>query len=163
MEIGKLTWKEKFSSIVLITIGIILLLLQIVSILSNTDSMISTEPNSISIKKSELIDHLRFFIMMLIALASGILLYKQKKLGWIIAIPFLLISIFLSGYFIWFLYVMYLIPAFILMIVGFTIMVVSVLFLLIPAGRQKYRVDKRTYLPTLLVLIAICCIFFFLK
>lgn len=159
----KLSWKEKFAAIVLISIGVILLVLQAVSIASNKDSMVSNTENLISIKKSELFDHLRFFLTSILALAAGTLLYKQKKWGWIIGVPFLLFSTFIAAYFIYFLFIMAFTANLILMIIGFLLLLVSLLFLLLPSARRKYKVGKRTYLPTLVFLMAICALFFFLQ
>ncbi len=43
------------------------------------------------------------------------------------------------------------------------IMLLALLFLLLPSARLKYKVGKRTYLPTLVLLLILVGIYFFLQ
>ena len=163
MEEDKLSWKEKFASVVIFSIGIMLIILLVLSVVSSQSSVVSDQGNTFTIRKSELLNYARFIITIVLALSGGILLFRQRKWGWIIGMPFLLFSTFLAGYFIWFLYVMSLIPSFIMAIILFLVLLSALVFLLLPSARKKYRVGNHTWLPTLVFLAAICALYFFLQ
>lgn len=163
MADDKLSWKEKFASVVIMGIGLMLIVLLVMSVVSSQSSVISDQGNTFTIRKSELLNYIRFLLTIILALSGGILLYRQRKWGWIIGVPFLLFSTFLAGYFIWFLYVMYLIPFFIMSIILFLVLLSALVFLLLPYARKKYKVGNHTWLPTLVFLAAIGALYFFLQ
>lgn len=163
MADDKIGWKEKFASAIIIGIGIMLIILLVMSVVSSQSSVVSDHGNTFTIRKSELLNYARFIITILLALSGGILLFRQRKWGWIIVVSFLLFSTFLAGYFIWFLYVMDLIPSFIVSIILFLVLLLAVVFLLLPSTRKKYKVGNHTWLPTLVFLAAICALYFFLQ
>lgn len=159
----KLSWKEKFAAVVIMGIGVLLIILLVMSVVSSQSSVISDHGNTFTIRKSELLNYIRFVLTIILAISGGILLFRQRKWGWIIGVPFLLFSSFLAGYFIWFLYVMGLIPSFIVSIFVFLVLVLALAFLLLPDARKKYKVGNHTWLPTLVFLAAIGALYFFLQ
>ena len=159
----KLTRKEKFAALVVLVLGIFLTILLIISIASSRSTTVLDIGNTLTINKSELLNYFRFTITIIIALTSGYLLYCKKKLGWIMGVPFLLFSTILAVYIIWFLHSMKYIPGFILSIIGFLVLLSSLIILFLPSTQQKYKVSKHTYLPTFIFLVVICTLFFFLQ
>ena len=118
MIVEKLSWKEIVAAIIVLGIGIVLLLLEIASIISSKSSFVTSQENTISINKSELLGHIRFVITILFSLTAGTLLLRKIRLGWVLAVPILLFSCFLCGYFIYFLYSMAFIDATVAILIG---------------------------------------------
>lgn len=159
----KLSWKEKFAAIMVLMIGIGYLLLTVVGFISSKTNTISVTEDSLQISKDELISNIRSFLYILLGLSGGLLLLARKRIGWIIAIPLLLIIVFLNGYGIYFSVLMGQVN-FMLYVLGFTLLLflLSLLFLLLPGARKKYRVSRKTMVPTLLVLSIIIVLYFLL-
>ena len=164
MSEEKLGWKERFASIVVLLISVLLLALQVISIVSNRVDTISGNTTTLSINRAEFINYIRFTIFLLIALIAGALLFKQKKSGWMVGVPFLFLCTLIAGYFTWFTFELPIKNVRnIFMVIGFLVLFFSLMFLLLPSARQKYKVSKRTYLPTLVFLVAMCTLYFFLQ
>ncbi len=108
-------------------------------------------------------NHVRSIVSIILALAGGWLLLKGKRAGWVISVPLLLLlNAIAAG----------------IMIAGYNltntnnkivggvvvfILLLALVFLLLPSARVKYKVGKRTYLPTLILLLFLVGLYFFLQ
>ena len=162
--IEKLSWREKFAASLLLLIGIGYALFQVFNILSSKADGYKADESAFTISRGELLSDLKTYSTIFFALISSILLFRQKRLGWIIGLPMLLFYLFLSGFGV-FLYVYGSTydTNLILLSIVFLAVLLSFVFLLIPSARRKYKVGKYTYLPTLVFLMAICAMYFFLQ
>lgn len=159
----KLSWREKFAGILVLIIGIVYLLWQVADFMSSKSDAYAVKEGNIQISRAELLNHARSILSILLALIGGWLLLKGKRAGWVIGVTLLLLLNTI---------------AIILMVSGFSltdttnkiaggvvvfIMLLALLFLLLPSARLKYKVGKRTYLPTLVLLLILVGIYFFLQ
>lgn len=159
----KLSWREKFAGILVLIIGIVYLLWQVADFLSSKSDAYAVKEGNIQISRAELLNHARSILSILLALSGGWLLLKGKRAGWVIGVTLLLLLNTI---------------AIIIMVQGFGltdttnkiaggvvvfIMLLALLFLLLPSARLKYKVGKRTYLPTLVLLLILVGIYFFLQ
>lgn len=159
----KLSWREKFAGILVLIIGIIYLLWQVADFISSKSDAYAVKEGNIQISRAELLNHARSILSILLALIGGWLLLKGKRAGWVIGVTLLVL---LNAI------------AIILMVKGYSftdtpnkiagavvvlIMLMALLFLLLPSARLKYKVSKRTYLPTLVLLLILVGIYFFLQ
>ncbi len=159
----KLSWREKFAGILVLIIGIVYLLWQVADFMSSKSDAYAVKEGNIQISRAELLNHARSILSILLALIGGWLLLKGKRAGWVIGVTLLIL---LNAI------------AIILMVSGFSltdttnkiaggvvvfIMLLALLFLLLPSARLKYKVGKRTYLPTLVLLLILVGIYFFLQ
>ncbi len=160
----KLSWREKFAASLLLLIGISFAVGQVFSILSSRADGYKVDESAFTISRGELLTDLKTYSTIFFALIGSILLFRQKRLGWIIGLPVLILFTFLSGFGVYsnvngFEYDTNLI----LLLIVFLALLLSFVFLLIPSARRKYKVGKYTYLPTLVFLMAICAMYFFLQ
>lgn len=158
-----LTWKEKYAALVLFIIGSALLLLEVAAVLSSKAVFSTQTETTVSFNKSEVFAHTRTFIIIVFSIVAAVALRKKKRIGWILGLPILLISALIAGYLIYFGKIMYgtaisLIAALILICI-----LAAMGFLLTKGGREKYKVGKHSVLPTLVFLMALGAIFFFLQ
>ena len=118
---------------------------------------------TINIDKSELLNNLRSYITIIVGLLGGLLLIKQKRLGWVIGMPLLLLFTIVAGG----------VAAGFAMAKDYSLsfkvsaaisflMLLGAIFLLLPSAQIKYRVSKGTWLPTLLFFMAITAVYFLL-
>jgi len=162
--IEKLTWREKFAAIMLIMIGFVYAAIQVMNIASSRAGGYSANESAIIINRGELLSDFKTYAIIFFSIIAGLFLIRQKRLGWILGIPVLLLFAFLSAAGL-FIYVSATIfdNTFILLLIAFVVLASSVIFLLLPSARKKYKVGKYTYLPTLVFLMAICGLYFFLE
>jgi len=159
----KLSWREKFSASLLLLIGIGFAAMQFMSIVSSkANGFIAVDERAIMINRLELVNDLKTYSTIFFALIGSILLFRQKRLGWIIGVPFLVLFTFLSGFFVYSSFDADVISRILLWIV-FAALLFSLGFLVIPSARRKYKVGKYTYLPTLVFLMALCAMYYFLQ
>lgn len=159
----KLNWKQKFAAYILLIIGFGLLGIEALAIISSKASFGSQTDTTVSVNKGELFAHSRTFIILLLCFVAAVALLKSRTVGWILGVPLLIISAAISGYLIYFGYIMYGSTMSIIAGVLFVIILCALLILLSLSTRLKYKVGKRTALPTLVFLMALCAIFFFLQ
>ncbi len=162
--IEKLTWREKFAASLLLLIGIGYAAVQVMNILSSRADGYKADESAFTISRGELLSDLKTYSTIFFALVGSILLFRQKRWGWIIGLPMLLLYLFLSGFGVysnvngW-----KLDASMIFLLIVFSALFLSFVFLVIPSARRKYKVGKYTYLPTLVFLMAICAMYFFLQ
>lgn len=159
----KLNWKEKYAAFVILIIGSGMLALEILAFISSKTSLSSQTENSISINKSELLAHTRAFVVIIACLLASAALFSRKRIGWILGVPTLLFSATLAGYLVYFGYIMYGAPIALAALLFFLLIGLALYFLLSVSARAKYKVGKQSLLPTLVFLMVLCAMFFFLK
>ncbi len=159
----KLSWREKLAAFMVLMIGIGYLFLTLISFVSSKAETFSVTDSKLQVSKEEILSYTRSFLYIILGLMGGILLLRRKTLGWIIAVPLLLIIAFLAGYGMYFSVLMGQVDI-TLYFLGFIfiLFLLSLLFLLLPPARKKYRVSIKTIWPTLLVLSIIVVLYFFL-
>ncbi|WP_205511205.1 hypothetical protein [Longitalea arenae] len=153
----KLSWKEKYAGILVLLISVIYLLMQLASIFSNRSGAYSMQNGTFVISKNELYSDLRTWSLVIAGIIAGWCLLAGRRLGWILGLPILLFITALVG-------AMTLEQAMKLKqfdnsLIGFGVgiflLVWAIIFLLLPAARQKYRVSKGIALLTLLLFIGL--------
>jgi hypothetical protein len=87
----KLSWKEKYAGILVLIIGIIYLLMQIASIASNRSISYGSQQEAFVINKNELFSDIKTWLVIIMGIAAGFLLLKNKTLGWVLGLPVLLL------------------------------------------------------------------------
>ena len=161
--IEKLSWREKFAARLLLLIGIGFAVMQVMSILSSKANGYKADESVITISRGELLSDLKTYLTIFLALVGSILLFRQKRWGWIIGLPMLLVYMFLSGFGVYsYIYGSVYDTTLVFLLIVFVALLLSFVFLVIPSARRKYKVGKYTYLPTLVFLMAICAMYFFL-
>lgn len=159
----KLSWREKFAGILVLIIGIIYLLWQVSDFASSKAGAYAVKDGAIQITASEFLNHARTILTIILALTGGWLLLKGKRAGWVIGVSLLLlinaiaIGIMISGF------SLTSTTEKAIGLVFLAIFLLALLFLLLPSARLKYKVGKRTYLPTLLLIVALVGLYFFLQ
>ena len=162
--IEKLSWREKFAASLLLLIGIGYALFQVLNILSSQADGFKADESAFTFSRGEVLSDLKTYSTIFFALVGSFLLFRQKRWGWIIGLPVLLLFTFLSGFGVFlFVYGSEYNIKLILLLIVFLALFLSFIFLLIPSARRKYKVGKYTYLPTLVFLMAICAMYFFLQ
>ena len=160
----KLGWRENFAAIIVLLIGLMFTFLQVQNILFSKGNDYSIEQDTVSINKSELLHDIRFYITAFLGVFGSLLMFRKKTTGWVIGISFL---IFFALIAIWGVITAASMQLFDLSFYaaagGLFILTLSIIFLLLPSARKKYRVGKRTFLPTLVFLMAIAALFLFLQ
>lgn len=159
----KLSWREKYAGTLVLIIGIIYLIFQISDFASSKAGAYAIKEGALQISTSELLNHIRTIFTILLAIIGGLLLLSGKRAGWIIGLPILsLLTLIVAG-----------ILAYNFRTAGNTqkiiggvvlfILLLAILFLLLPSARKKYKVGKFTYLPTLVLLLVLAALYFFLQ
>jgi hypothetical protein len=161
----KLSWREKYSGILVLLIGIIFLIMQLASLLSNTSHPYAIQNGALVINKNEFLSDLKAYSLILAGIIAGWCLLKGKRLGWMLGLPILLFITAVIG-------TMAVESALKLKKfdnsltgfgVGIFLMALAVIFLLLPSARQKYRVSKGIAFLTLLLFIGLGGAYFFLQ
>lgn len=163
-EPEKLGWKEKYAALIVLLVGIFYLLLQVSNMLSSKAPKIDVTTEKLVISRAELISDLKTWLYVVLGIGGSILLLFRKKAGWIFAITLLvqLLIIFtgvvidnaaigLNGLLLFFI------------CFSALILISALIFLLLPGALQKYKVSRKTILPTLVFLTLTVLVFFFLK
>ncbi|MBC7848353.1 MAG: hypothetical protein H7Y31_01390 [Chitinophagaceae bacterium] len=160
----KLSAFEKIAGFDVLLIGIGILAMEILSIISSKTSMTAQGENSVTIKLSEFLSHIRYFALAIVALFAAFLFFKIKHLGWVISFALLLVSSLLAGYLAFVSFsILGITEEFYASIFLMLVLLVSIIILLTPKTRSKFKVGKRTFLPTLVFLLALIAVFFFLQ
>jgi hypothetical protein len=150
----KLSWREKYAGILVLLIGLIFLVMQVASLLSNTSHPYAFNNGSLVIDRNELFSDVRTFSIVLAGILAGVLLLKGKRFGWMLGVPILLALITL----------IILMPAeqflktkklnvnaLIGPGIAVFLLLLAVIFLFLRSARQKYRVSKSIVLLTLVL------------
>lgn len=163
-EMPKADWKIKFPAIVLLVIGIFFLALQVLDFISSKSERLSIDQNQVSVKLDQLLTDLKTYTVILLAIISGLLLWRLKSIGWILGMPVLLwyLLLVLNGIYMS-ISLSLLNPGFLFLVIAGLVLVMSITLLSLNPVREKIRVGRKTYLPTLLVLMAIAAMHFLLK
>ena len=159
----KLTWKEKYSAILLMTIGLIYLLVWIISIFSETTGFIRIEDDKLSMSKSELLSHVRTLLTIFFCVSGGMLIFRKQKTGLVfgIAVLVLFIIICCGG-----LYQAIKIQESRLVLfasTGVIILLTGLIFLLLPSVRKKLNANKATLPAGFGLAIALGLFYFFFQ
>lgn len=159
----KLSWREKYVGILVLIVGIVYLLWQAIDFLSSKSGAYTVKEGAFNINTSELFNHIRSIISIILAITGGFLLLKGKRTGWVIGVAFLLLLLLIaSGIMI----AGYAIADNLSKIIGGTfvlLLLLALVFLLLPSARLKYKVGKRTYLPTVVLLLILAVLYYFLQ
>jgi len=162
---GKLSWREKYAGILVLLIGIVFLLMQVASLLSNTSHPYSIQSGSLVIDKNELYSDIRTYSIILAGILAGWLLLKSKRTGWVLSLPILLFIFAVLG--IKTVEQVLKIKKFDNSLIGpglgLLLLLLAILFLFLPSARQKYRVSKGVVLLTLSLFAALCGTYIFLQ
>lgn len=158
-----LSWREKFAGIFILVLGLIFLVLFVLELSTSRSSDVTSNADAIMVSKAALYRHIRNITSILIALVGAMGLLRQKQIGWMLSVPFLLIIGVIAGYFFYLTLVTGMAMMSIAPGIALLLVILSLLFLLLPSAREKYRVSSKTILPTLVFLLAIGAIFFLLQ
>lgn len=158
-----LNWREKFVGILSLLVGIIFLALLVLDFISARSSTITSTEGNFVISRTSLFLYIRVGAAILISVIGAIALFKQSRTGWIMVFSIHAISLLLMAYLTVFVSMlgMFAWAAFTGIAVLFALL--CIIFLLLPSTRIKFRVSSKTILPTLVFLLAIGALFFFLQ
>jgi hypothetical protein len=161
----KLSWREKYAGILVLLIGIIFLIMQLASLLSNTSHPYAIQNGALVINKNEFLSDLKAYSLILAGIIAGWCLLKGRRLGWMLGLPILLFITAVIG-------TMAVESALKLkkfdnsltgFCIGIFLVALAIIFLLLPSARQKYRVSKGIAFLTLLLFIGLGGAYFFLQ
>ncbi len=149
----KLSWKEKYAGILVLLISIIFLLMQLAALFGERSAPYSITNGTFVINKNEFYSDLRTYSVILAGIIAGWCLLKGKRLGWMLGLPILLFTFGIIGFITaeQVIKVKKVDNSMIGFGVGILLLFLAVLFLLLPAARQRYRVNKMVFLLTLLL------------
>jgi hypothetical protein len=159
----KLSWREKYAGILVLIIGIIYLIFQVSDFASSKANAYAIKDGALQVSTSELLTHARTIFTILLAIIGGLLLLNGKKAGWIIGLPILALLTFIIAGILAYNFRTTGSTQKIMGGVGLLIPLLAILFLLLPSARKKYKVGKYTYLPTLVLLLVLAALYFFLQ
>lgn len=156
-------WREKFAGIFTLLIGITFLGLLVFDFISSRASSMTASDDNITINRSALFMYLRVCLGIILALTGGFALLRVRRTGWVFCTAILFLHIVITGYLFVFLLRLGMQKESIAISIPFVLGLLSVIFLMLPGTRQKYRVSSNTILLTLVFLLAIGALFFFLQ
>ncbi len=161
----KLSWREKYAGILVLLITVIYLVMQLASLVSNTSRPYTIQNGSLVINKNEFLSDLRVYSLILAGIIAGWCLLKGKRLGWMLGLPILAFIALVIG--------TMTVESFLKTKkfdnsltgfgVGIFLVALAIIFLLLPAARQKYRVSKGIAFLTLLLFIGLGGAYYFLQ
>ena len=163
---ARLNWRERYAAILILSIGIIYLLLQVFAFMSSTTNAYAFENGSFVVHKSrnELFSDIRALLTVLLAIMAGILMLRRKLTGWVIGFSMLLLfTAIAGGIILTFIKLNTFDVNFIMLAVTGFLLLCAVIFLVLPSTLKKYRVGRKTVLPTLLFFMTIASVYFFLQ
>src|SRR5688572_27933808 len=145
---SKLSWKEKYAGILVLLISIIFLIMQLAASFGEKASPYSVQNGTFVINKNEFFSDLRTYSVILAGIVAGWCLLKGKRLGYMLGLPILLFILALIGFLTaeQVMKVKKLNNSMIGFGVGILLVLLAVIFLLLPAARQRYRVNKMVFL-----------------
>jgi len=159
----KIGWKEKYAGILVLIVGIVYLIWQVSDFMSSRSNAYSLKEGAFSVNASELTNHVRSIISIILALVGGLLLLKGKRAGWVIGVALLvLLNIVAAG----------------IMIGGYAsadklskiaggavvfFLLLALVFLLLPSARIKYKAGRNALVTTVALIILLVGLYFFLQ
>lgn len=162
-EVSALSWREKYAGILVLFIGLVYLLWQVIDFLSSRSNAYAVEEGTFNINTSELFNHIRSIISILLALSGGFLLLKGKRAGWVIGVSLLLLlNIIAAG----------------IMIAGYAVadnvnkiaggvvvllLLLALIFLLLPSARLKYKAGRNAIATAIVLVVLLVGLYFFLQ
>lgn len=159
----QLSWREKFAGLLVLLIGIIYLLWQVIDFISSKSGAYAVKEGALQISTSELLNHIRSIVSILLALLGGWLLLKGKRAGWVIGVALLfLLNVIAAGIMI----ASYTAVDNLNKIVGGVLvlpLLLALIFLLLPSARLKYKVGRTTLVTTVALIILLIGLYFFLQ
>lgn len=159
-----LNWREKFSAILVLLIGVLFLILQITDYLSSKANAFLVKEDTILINRSELFSQLRTLLTILLCIGGGILLFKKRRIGWVIGLGLLILFLAIAcAGLIQLAIVNTFDLGFIILAGCAVVLLLAILSLIARSTREKYRVGKKTFLPALVFLIVIAAVYLFLQ
>ena len=90
-------FKDWLIVVILIGAGLFYLIVEIVSIIQNGFTLLKTSEVHIMITKSEIMYEIRTWTTTILSFAGGILYYKIRKAGWILASGILFLFVLIAG------------------------------------------------------------------
>lgn len=161
----KLSWKEKYAGILVLFISIIFLLMQVMASFGENAHFLSVENGSFVINRNEFFSDLRTYSVILAGIIAGWCLLKGKRLGYMLGLPILLgiltLAITMT------IEQVKIVKSFSTTMawwgVGIFVILLAVIFLLLPAARQRYRVNKMIFLLTLLLFAGLAGAYIYLQ
>ncbi|WP_276485411.1 hypothetical protein [Paraflavitalea pollutisoli] len=160
---AKLSWREKFAGIIVLFIGFVYLFVQVSSFLSSKADTFSVNEGDIHISSSELMNHVRSIVSIILALLGGWLLLNGKKAGWVISVPLLLLILTIAT---WLMIAYYPLADNLSKILGGTVVfliLLALLFLILPSARKKYKVTRITVISMVTLLVLLAAMYFFMQ
>jgi hypothetical protein len=142
----KLSWREKYSSTLLLLIGIVYLFVWILSFFTGTSEIHSVDADKLVMSKSELLTHFRTLLTILFSLAGSYLFFRKKRLGWMLGFAVLLVFLTIAGGGLYQVILMGEPVAVAVVISGLLLLLTAFLFLLLPKTRRKFRITPSVFL-----------------
>lgn len=159
----QLSWREKFAGLLVLLIGIIYLLWQVIDFISSKSGGYAVKEGALQVSTSELFNHIRSIVSILLAFMGGWLLLKGKRAGWVIGVALLfLLNVIAAGIMI----ASYAAVDNLNKIVGGVLvlpLLLALIFLLLPSARLKYKVGRNTLVTTVALIILLIGLYFFLQ
>lgn len=91
-------WKILFPAMVILSIGTIYLVLQLIDLLSSESNLLELYRSNGKINWQEMLFDLRTFIYIFLGLTGGFGLLQQKKWGWILGVPYLILYVIICSW-----------------------------------------------------------------
>lgn len=158
----KLSGKEMYVGILLLFISTIILIAQVFENLSPGSDAIRSENNSLVLNTNDILDTIHTYVLALIGLIGGIQWLRKKHIGWIFSTA---MYVYYFGIAVYALIVLVddrqYDVGFILVSIPTILLLLATVFLFLKPTLQKFRVSKKTILPTLLIFMAILAVTFF--
>lgn len=160
----KLNGREIYTGILVLLITIIFISMQVRETFSGySDSTIRSESGSLVVNTKDALYTVHVYALITIGLLGSILLFRKKRTGWIFSFSMLAFYLMLALYgLVMSLWMGMYGGSLIIIGTGVLALLLGLIFLLIPSTKEKFRVSKKTILPTLLLFMALVVITFFL-
>ncbi|HKH61212.1 MAG TPA: hypothetical protein VKA49_10305 [Flavitalea sp.] len=152
--------KEIYAASLILLIGIIYLAAQADALFSMGSTTVKGD--IIQLSKNEILSHSRSVLTIVLCFSGGILLLKARTAGWIISLSILLLlitissGIFLSN-------ITGLNVSGIVLIVGISLLLLAIIFLVQARARQKFSVTKKSYLSVFVLFVVLVFFYFVLQ
>jgi len=159
----RLNGREVFSGILLLFISSVYLFILLNEWFTTYGDAWRAIKGMIQVNTEELKMTIRRLFVIVLGITGGILLLRLRRTGWIISFPTLTFHTALALYLFINSFVLLTIDLlFMFICVGILLLLLATLFLLLPSTLKKFRVGKRTILPTLVLFMALIAVTFFL-
>jgi hypothetical protein len=154
----KLNGREIYVLVILIVATTILAYLMGLDIFSDISS-VRNDQGVVSVSSMDLRSHTKSFLQIVLNISAIILFWRIKRLGWIFAFAILLFYCFIISYvMVGFGFVDMGSTA--IGLTGILFFFIGLIFLVIPSTLRKYKVNKMSLVPLLVVIGALCLLYF---